>query len=149
MATEIPLRTCGLNVKSSVSLRKSSVPLAETPSFFVSIAIERSTCAMPFASGSRTTAHSSSVDGSLSRNGLTACVSLSSAWSRSSFVFTSVAGPTTTRTLPDAVLAHACSDAPRIASWAVTSVLPPRTSRRWPATARMSPSARSLPVAAG
>ena len=54
---EMPLRTFGWNVKSSVSLRKSSVPLADTPSLLVSIAIERSTRATPLASGKRTTAH--------------------------------------------------------------------------------------------
>jgi hypothetical protein len=63
-------------------LRKSTVPLAEMPSFCVSMAIERSTRATPFVSGSRTTAHTSSVEGSLVRNGLAACASRSNAESQ-------------------------------------------------------------------
>ena len=91
---EMPLRAFGWNVKSSVSLRKSSVPDADTPSLLVSIAIERSTLATPLASGSRTTAHTSSVDGSRVRNGLIASLSLSHTDVRSaSFELTSVGGP--------------------------------------------------------
>ncbi len=141
----MPLRTFGWNPMSSVSLRKSSVPLADTPSLAVSIAIERSTRAIPLASGKRTTAQVSSVDGSVLRNGLTLSRSWSTDASSGTLVLTSVPGPDTRLTFPDALLAHACGDAPRMARFTASSLLAPRISRFTPAASISAPSASPLP----
>ena len=53
----MPCRTRGRIERSSVSFLKSSVPLIDTSISFVSMAIERSTCATPPESGNRITAH--------------------------------------------------------------------------------------------
>ena len=148
---EMPLLHLGRNMKSSVSLRKSSVPEADTPSLLVSIAIDAVDARD--AVGERQ-AHDRAHE--LGRRIARAkridrVVELVPGRGEACELGVDAAspGPLTQRTLPR----RACSPT-RAAScrawrgWPTRSVLPPFTSRGWPAAARMRAERQALAVEA-
>ena len=94
---DTPLRALGWNVKSSVSLRKSSVPTPTHRAFALAIAMSgRPGDAV--GERSRTTAHASSVDGSAYERDRPRSASCPHGLRLASFELTSVAGPLPART---------------------------------------------------
>ena len=143
----MPCRIRGRIERSSVSVLKSSVPLALTSIWFVSSAMVRSSrgdAVGAAAGGSPRSA--SSVDALPERKGLTTSARRSNDDAGSSFELTSVAGPTTARARPLMPLIHCRGESPCMVTSIATSVFPPRTSRLTPDAASTAPRSSALAV---